>query len=185
LLYLPMLIGSILAEMVTGRLGDWIVAGPHESLLATWISQRNVEDTVSLQTGTDMRVPEMRMTVGLCGVLLSIIGLVWFGVGIEMHLHWANLAVATGIAAFGVQISTSVCFSYTIDCYSWNAKEIATVMNLFRVFSTFVVLFYNVRLNAVVGYAWSFGIQSIISAVFGLGGLGVLVIRGGRITQTA
>ena len=53
-------------------------------------------------------------------------------------------------------------------------------MNLFRVLSSFVVLFYNQRLNNAVGYDLAYGIESIVTAVFGLGGLGVLVSVGGK-----
>ena len=53
-------------------------------------------------------------------------------------------------------------------------------MNLFRVLSTFVVLFYNQRLNKAVGYDLAFGIEAIVSAVFGLGGIGILVAIGGK-----
>jgi len=53
-------------------------------------------------------------------------------------------------------------------------------MNFFRVLSSFVVLFYNQRLNKAVGYDLAFGIEAIISAAFGLGGLTVLIAIGGR-----
>ena len=53
-------------------------------------------------------------------------------------------------------------------------------MNLFRVLSSFVVLFYNQPLNGAVGYGLAFGIESIITAVFGLGGFGVLAAVGGK-----
>ena len=53
-------------------------------------------------------------------------------------------------------------------------------MNVFRVLSSFVILFYNQRLNHAVGYDVAFAIESIVTAVFGLGGLGVLVAVGGK-----
>lgn len=71
-------------------------------------------------------------------------------------------------------------FSYVVDCHPKSAKEVVTIMNLFRVLSSFVVLFYNQRLDAAVGYDVAFGIEAIISAVFGLGGLGVLLAIGGK-----
>ena len=71
-------------------------------------------------------------------------------------------------------------FSYVVDCYPKSAKEVVTIMNLFRVISSFVVLFYNQRLDKAVGYDLAFGIEAIISAMFGLGGLGVLVAVGGK-----
>ena len=71
-------------------------------------------------------------------------------------------------------------FSYVVDCYPKSAKEVVTIMNMFRAISSFVVLFYNQRLNDAVGYKLSFGIESILPAVFGLGGIGLLMAIGGR-----
>ena len=53
-------------------------------------------------------------------------------------------------------------------------------MNFFRVLSSFVVLSYNQRLNAAVGYSFGFGIEALVSAAFGLGGIGVLIAFGGK-----
>jgi len=51
-------------------------------------------------------------------------------------------------------------------------------MNVFHILSSFVVLFYNQRLNYAIGYDVTFAIKSIVTAVFGLGGLGILVAVG-------
>ena len=55
-----------------------------------------------------------------------------------------------------------------------------TIMNVFRVVSS-VILFCNQRLNRAVGYSLAFGIQAIITGVFGLGGFGILVVVGGKL----
>lgn len=54
-------------------------------------------------------------------------------------------------------------------------------MNMFRVISSFVVLFYNQRLNKAVGYDLAFGIEAIVTGVFGLGGIGLLTAIGGKL----
>jgi len=200
LLYLPMLIGSLLAECGTGQAGDKCVAADLSSPLGVLIGKRNAEYAASNKgvdaespksvNGTrrhegDVRsdstkVPEMRLVLAVLGMLISIAGLLWFGFGVKKHLHWAHLAVATGVAAYGAQMVTSITFSYIVDCYPKSAKEVVTIMNLFRVLSTFVVLFYNQRLNKAVGYDLAFGIEAIITAVFGLGGIGILIAVGGK-----
>jgi hypothetical protein len=53
------------------------------------------------------------------------------------------------------------------------------IMNFFRVISS-VILFYNQRLNTAVGYSFAFGIEAVVSAVFGLGGIGILIAFGGK-----
>lgn len=78
-------------------------------------------------------------------------------------------------------ISTiTLSFSYVVDCYPKSAKEVATIMNFFRVLSSFCVLFYNQRLDKTVGYGLAFGIEAIVTALFGLGGIGILIAFGGN-----
>lgn len=67
LLYLPMLFGSILAEAATGSFGDWLAAAPHLNFITFWVAERNTtSDTPSL-------VPEMRLFLGISGILVSIV----------------------------------------------------------------------------------------------------------------
>ena len=125
----------------------------------------------------------------------------WFGFAVEKHFHWAQLAI------YGARMVTSITyvyvtlryllsipsphirlvvfgscrFSFVVDSYPKLAKEVVTIMNMFRVLPSFVALFYNQRLNRAVGYSLTFGIEATITGVFGLGDLGVLVVVGGKL----
>ena len=88
LLYLPMLAGSLLAEVGTGRAGDRCVAADLSSPLGVLIGRRNAEYAASGKGGdaespalrrADVRsdsskVPEMRLVIALVGMLISIVG---------------------------------------------------------------------------------------------------------------
>jgi hypothetical protein len=73
------------------------------------------------------KVPEMRLVIAFPGILICIVrgleglftdlpplirsmqaSLLWFGFGVEKHLHWAHLAVASGLGAYGTQMVTSI-----------------------------------------------------------------------------
>ena len=93
LLYLPMLIGSLLAECGTGRAGDKCVAADLSGTLGTLIGRRNAEyaaskkasDVENPTSGTALhrskgdvrsdstKVPEMRLAIALVGVLICIV----------------------------------------------------------------------------------------------------------------
>ncbi|KAF9244492.1 major facilitator superfamily domain-containing protein [Melanogaster broomeanus] len=151
LLYIPLLIGSLIAEAIAGRTGDWIVYRGHQ------VSSTGEESDPPL---------ERRLIIAHCGITLSIVGLLWFGIATERHDHWASLAVSSGIAACGIQVMTSICYSYILDCYPLFAKETATVLNLFRALGSFIVLFYNQQLVSVLGEGWGFGVQCFMIAFF-------------------
>ncbi|KAF8839238.1 MFS general substrate transporter [Paxillus ammoniavirescens] len=167
LLYLPLLLGSLIAEAIAGRAGDWIVYRGYKS------SSLDAESTEAPL--------ERRLIIAYGGNILSIVGLLWFGIAAERHDHWAVLAVGSGVTACGVQIMTSVCYSYIVDCYPSSAKEVATVVNLFRALGSFIVLFYNQQLVSSLGDGWGFGVQCFMIAFFSFGGLGILSFYGRRI----
>jgi hypothetical protein len=54
-------------------------------------------------------------------------------------------------------------------------------MNIFRVLSSFVVLFYNQPLIESVGYGWGFGVQCFVVIFFSVGGLTILHVFGDRL----
>ncbi|KIJ62497.1 hypothetical protein HYDPIDRAFT_30454 [Hydnomerulius pinastri MD-312] len=166
LLYIPFLVGSLIAEAFTGRAGDWIVY--------------RGRGTTGVGEQSDV-VLERRLILAYGGTVVSIVGLLWFGLTAERHDHWAILAVGSGVAACGVQIVASVCYSYIVDCYPESAKEVATVMNLFRSLGSFIVLFYNQQMNDTLGEGWGFGLQCFMVAFFSFGGLGIISFYGQRI----
>jgi hypothetical protein len=61
-----------MAETFTGRLGDWAVAGPHRSFLARHILRHGraggEEEDID-----EVRIPEMRLLVGILGTVLLIV----------------------------------------------------------------------------------------------------------------
>ena len=97
LLYLPMLIGSLLAECGTGRAGDKCVAADLSGTLGLLIGRRNAEYAASKkandvesptsatgihQSKGDIRsdstkVPEMRLVLALVGVLVCIVSVAY------------------------------------------------------------------------------------------------------------
>jgi hypothetical protein len=76
------------------------------------------------------RVPEARLVITLFGMLVCIVrgfllvskfkfprfagipigSLLWFGYGVERHIHWAPLASTSDLGAYGTQIVTSTTY---------------------------------------------------------------------------
>ena len=94
LLYLPMLAGSLLAEVGTGQAGDRCVAADLSSPLGLLIGKRNAEYAINKKVSIDVesatsstalrrlegdarsdstKVPEMRLIIALLGILICIV----------------------------------------------------------------------------------------------------------------
>ena len=99
LLYLPMLVGSLLAECGTGRAGDKCVAADLSNPLGVLIGRRNASYTTSKESSDvespsstttvhrpgggvrsdSSKVPEMRLVIALFGILICIVGCILNG----------------------------------------------------------------------------------------------------------
>jgi len=99
LLYLPMLVGSLLAECGTGQAGDKCVAADLSGTLGTLIGRRNADYSASKKANDvesptaataihrskgdaqsdSTKVPEMRLAIALVGVLICIVSDVRIG----------------------------------------------------------------------------------------------------------
>ena len=97
LLYLPMLIGSLLAECGTGRAGDKCVAADLSGTLGLLIGRRNANYAASKKANNvesptsataihrskgdawsdSTKVPEMRLVIALVGVLFCIVSVAY------------------------------------------------------------------------------------------------------------
>ncbi|KAL2272570.1 hypothetical protein FJTKL_06290 [Diaporthe vaccinii] len=131
------------------------------------------------------RPPEPRLDA-LWLALLVPIGTIIQGVCISHSAttSWVGNAFGMGIANCGLQVATTVAYSYTTDCYKAQSAEISTLLNLFRhIFSPFLS-FYVIPLGEKIGFQFAWLIFALLTVVFILP-MGVLRLYGERIRATS
>lgn len=141
MLSIPLLIGCVIGESNAGWLVDWMVrqyAKKHDGL----------------------RLPEARLNA-LWGGLLVPIGVIIEGVCLTHFktASWVGAAFGMGIANCGLQIVTTVTYTYTTDvsnflrstvaqvliqiqCYKPQSAEISCLLNVFRSVWSMIISFY-------------------------------------------
>jgi MFS family permease len=133
----PLTVGCLIGEAFTGWVSDWLInryARRHDGY----------------------RKPESRLHLIYLGLFLPV-GLIINGVCITHRTHWIGPAMGMVITSIGVQVSTTLVYSYCSDCYKPQAAEISTIINLFRQIFAFTIGFYALPFGEGSGFetAWS------------------------------
>lgn len=96
LLGIPLTIGTLLGEFVSGGFSDWI------------------RYRIATKTRTQGK-PEDRLWALLPAVVLTPAGIIIEGICIQRKTHWIGPGMGIGIASFGLQVATTIIYAYTAD----------------------------------------------------------------------
>jgi len=115
--------------------------------------------------------------------------LITFGVCISKKTHWIGPALGEGLASFGLQTVTTVCYAYSTDvslslssikltlrqCYKPQSAEVAGVINFARQIFSFTVGFYAIPLGNKIGFDWAWVIFAFINLLFFIPMMGLMI----------
>ena len=123
MLGLPLLIGSALGELLSGPFSDWVM------------------NRHARRHGGD-RKPEARLPAALGSLLLCPAGIIIYGVCLQRKTHWMGPVIGMAVASFGVQLVTTVSYTYCSDCYKPQSAEVGSLYNFGRQTFAFPLGFY-------------------------------------------
>lgn len=123
MLGIPLLIGSMLGELLSGPFSDWV--------MYRYAKRHGGE-----------RKPEARLPASLGSMLLCPAGIIIYGVCLERQTHWMGPVMGMAIASFGLQLVTTVSYTYCSDCYKPQSGEIGSIYNFGRQTFAFPLGFY-------------------------------------------
>lgn len=142
ILSIPLLLGCLLGEMSAG-----------------WLTDHMVYRYAKAHGG--QREPEARIDAVFLAILCPI-GIIINGICLSHHetASWVGAAFGMGIANFGVQIATTVTYTYCTDvrgcqfilfkasqanlqqCYKPQSSEVSSILNVFRCVFSMTISFY-------------------------------------------
>ncbi|GLB37958.1 putative major facilitator superfamily protein [Lyophyllum shimeji] len=85
--------------------------------------------------------------------------------GLTIHFATTFVAPCIGmaVACFGVQIVSSVCYTYSCsDCYRSRSNDVSQCFNFFRQIFGLTLGFYSIPFGERVGFQWSFTVFTAI-----------------------
>ena len=142
---IPLLLGCMLGEASAGWISD---------ILLNMYAKRH----------GGYRLPEARLyLLPLC--ILAPLGIIMYGVVIQLRKPWIDAAVCLAVAGYGLQVGTTLTYVYLTDCYRHQAAEISALVNVFRFVYAFTVAFYALPATVSLSYAGAFGLLGGINAL--------------------
>lgn len=164
--------------------------------MAGWISDVIINSYARRHNGR--RKPEVRLFLLPLALTLNI-GVIVYGILVERKASWIGLAVCMGVAGIGVQIATTVVYTYCTDSYKPQSAELGAVLNLFkqrmpsRIFHerslkliitviAFNLPFYALPFGQTKGFGVSFGVLGALNFAFMLP-LFYLIFKGEQIRE--
>ena len=145
----PLTVGCLIGELCTG-----------------WISDKMINRYAARHNG--YRKPEVRLYLAVLALFLPI-GVIIYGVCVDHRTPWAALAIAMAVASIGVQVGTTLTYSYVTDCYKPQAAEVSTIINLFRQIFAFTIGFYALPFGEGVSFGAAWGTFASINFLTWLG----------------
>ncbi|KAK0638252.1 putative transporter [Lasiodiplodia hormozganensis] len=162
--FLGIIIGSVLGEQMAGPLSD------------VWM------DRAAKRNGSIRPPPEFRLWLSWLGFLLTIVGLIVFGVRTQqaVPMHWnVTPIIGLAIASVGNQIVTTVLVTYAVDCHPESSSSIGVFVNLIRSTWGFIGPFWFPQMIESIGMSGSGGLMAGIVFVASWLPIILLQIRGG------
>lgn len=108
----PLTIGNIIGEALSG-----------------WVSDVIINSYAKRHNG--YRKPEARLYLIPLTTLLAV-GTATYGYCIQSGKPWIDAAVVMAIAGVGMQVGTTMIYTYTTDSYKPQSGEIGAIINLFK-----------------------------------------------------
>ena len=158
-------IGSFVGEFMAGMVVDWIVKHERKKL-----------------GGADPP-PEVRLKAIWTGEFLVPAGLLIYGFTLTYRTAWIAPIFGMGLACCGLQVVTTTCYTYAIDCYRLESSETSQVFNFFRQEFGMTFAFYTIPMARRIGYQWTFFFFACMGSILGFIPILGLMWRGRQIRE--
>lgn len=130
--------------------------------------------------------PEVRLHCIWPGEILVPSALLIYGFTLAYHdrVSWFAPIFAIGLACFGLQIITTTCYTYAIDCYRDRSAEVAQVLNFVRQIIGMTFAFYAVNWGESIGFQWLFVFYACCGGILTFTGILLVMWKGEKWRNT-
>ncbi|KKY27249.1 putative cycloheximide resistance [Phaeomoniella chlamydospora] len=134
---------TILGELISGPLNDWICLS---------LTRRN----------KGIYEPEFRLPLMIVTIILGTVGFFGFGATVHFQTHWSGPVLCFGFANMSLAFASTCVFGYVIDSYKSLAEEAFVAINA-RNFLTFGLTYF---VNSWLAESGALEVFCILGALF-------------------
>lgn len=142
-----LLVGASLGELCSGPVTDMMMQRARRKALVSGESAS----------------AEVRLQGIWSGAVTVPMGLLIYGFTIHFSTTFIAPCIGMAVACFGVQIVTSVCYTYSCsDCYRSRSNDVSQCFNFFRQVFGLTLGFYSIPFGTKIGFQFSFLVFTMI-----------------------
>lgn len=120
---------TVLGELISGPLNDWIVV---------WLTSKN----------RGIYEPEFRLPLMIVATILGVVGFFGFGATVEYKTHWFGPVFCFGLANMSLAFASTCVFGYIVDSYKEHNEEAFVAINARNLLTFGLTYFVNGWLDA-------------------------------------
>jgi hypothetical protein len=105
---------------------------------------------------------EYRLANTILPSLLLPIAIGLYGAGLQYHLHFMVLAVASFLIWFGALLVMPVCYNYIVECFLHNPVETSVSLNAYRISFGLMSVFISTDWQTATGVGWMWGLGAFL-----------------------
>lgn len=105
---------------------------------------------------------EYRLANTILPSVLLPIGLGIYGAGLQYHLHFMVLALASFLIWFGALLALPVCYNYVVECFLHHPVEASVSLNAYRVSFGLLSVFIITDWQSAMGVGWMWGMGAFL-----------------------
>ena len=156
--YLGISIGGVVASVILSKISDKVVI-----LLVTRLGKASYAERY--------RLPPL-----ILGVLLSFVGLVWYGFAVQGHSFWLIPLLGTFIFGLGMLSVQAALPTYLLHAYSNQAGVILSASIVTRSIGGSILPLAGPAMNAKLGYGWTGLVLGFVNLLFLLPSLALYLV---------
>ena len=118
---------------------------------------------------------EYRLSNTILPCILLPIGIGLWGAGLQHHLHFMVLALASFLIWFGALLALPVCYNYIIECFLHHPVEASVSLNAYRVSFGLISVFIVTHWQNATGVGWMWGMGAFFVLLVDILMIGVIL----------
>ena len=119
--------------------------------------------------------PEYRLSNTILPGIILPIGLGIYGAGLQYHLHFMVLALASFLIWFAALLALPVCYNYIIECFLQTPVEASVSLNSYRIAFGLMSVFIITDWQSAVGVGWMWGMGAFFVLIVDILMVGVIL----------
>lgn len=166
--YIAVAAGELIGSLVGGKLLDLLYPIMKARFRAPGGRARATTAAADDTDREQQHSPELRIPLGIPGILIASAGFFFYGWTAQRRAHWAVVDAGVLVASFGMQLSGLPDQAYVMDAYPEHTSSALAASQFLRSMTAFLFPLFAPQMYAALGYGWGNSLLGFLKLAIGL-----------------